>query len=222
MLAVYNRMKAAKIAMTRSCMSVLLNDFPTRLHVEMANEKRTDDPWDICLYYFYVNSSRTEGDARQFAIRHLKSPHVSAELAAIFCLVYDDTLNVIGGRSSAIARLILHIFEKLGFESLATAVLRGSATVRSAELNHLATIASSCIEILPRSFSVSFDFSEFTALAVKYFGMSCSVSDLIETMATTLSVSSNDLLYLVTDTGYRATLSEILHKGGRLNLIPSL
>jgi hypothetical protein len=220
-LAVYGRMKNANVAMTRSCISVLLNDFGTRLHVELANVEKTADPWDICLNYFLVSSSKTEREARQFALDCLKSPRQNTELAAIFCLIYHAALNV-AERESTIAHLIVHIFERLGFDSLATAVLRGSAVTRSAELNHLATIAVSCIEIFPRPFSVSFDFSEFAKQAVTYFGMSCSVSDLIETMPTTYSAPSNDLLTLVKDSGYRASLGEILHKGTGLNLIPSL
>jgi NACHT domain len=219
-LAVYSRMKNANVAMTRSCVSVLLNDFGTRLQVEVANTERTANPWDICLNYFLVTSSKTE-DAGQFALDCLKSLDRNTELAAIFCLIYHAALNV-AERESTTARLIVHIFERLGFDSLATAVLRGSAITRSAELNHLATIAVSCIEIFPRPFSVSFDFSEFAKQAVVYFGMSCSISDLIETMPTTYSAPSNGLLSLVKDSGYRASLGEVLHKGSRLNLTPSL
>src|SRR5258708_4676746 len=121
-------------------MTVLLNDFETRLYIELQDERSSQDPWDVCLHYFFLNASNAEVQARQFALKCLNSTHVSVELAAIFCLVYDATLNV-AGRGSAIARIILHIFEKLGFESLHTAVARGSATVRSAEFNHLAKIA---------------------------------------------------------------------------------
>jgi phosphopantetheine adenylyltransferase len=50
--AIYNRMKTAQIAMSTSCMSVLLNDFKTRMQIELVNAKSAD-PWDICLHYFY-------------------------------------------------------------------------------------------------------------------------------------------------------------------------
>ena len=126
------------------------------------------------------------------------------------------------GRGSALARMILHIFNGIGFDSLVAAVERGSITVRSSDLNHLAEIVTSCIKIVSRDLSVSFDFAEFTTVAVSYFGASCGVSDVIESMRKVYHVPGNDLLSLIKDTGHRAMLGDVLRKGGALKMIPSL
>jgi NACHT domain-containing protein len=218
--AVYGRMKAANIAMTTSCMSVLLNNFKTRLHVELVNKNSTD-PWDICLHYFLLRADNAATRARQFALECLASTTRAAELAAMFCLMYEETLTVVG-RGSAIARMVLHIVRKVGLDSLITAAERGSTTVRSSELNHLAQIVSSCMKIVSRDLSISFDFAEFTNIALNYFGTSCAVADMIETMRKIYNVPLNDLFFLTNDSSERAKLDELLRKGGNLEIIPSL
>jgi hypothetical protein len=219
-LAVYNRMKAAKIAMTTSCMTALLNNFKTRMEIELVNVK-SETPWDICLHYFLLHADNAATRARQFALDCLTSSSRSTELAAMFCLIYEETMTRVG-RGSAIARMVLHIFRKVGIDTLISAAVRGNATVRSSELNHLAQIVSSCIKIGFRDLSVSFDFAEFTTIASSYFGTSCAVTDMIETIRKMYNIPGNDLLFLANDNTERSLLSELLSKGGKLTIIPSL
>jgi hypothetical protein len=173
MFAVFNRMKAAQIAMSTSCMTVLLNDFTTRMHVELVNDKSTE-AWDICLHYFLLHAQNVPSQARQFALDCLASTDRSTEMAAMFCLIYEDSLNRVGHGSGA-ARMILHIFRKIGIGALIAAAERGNTSVHSSELNHLAEIVTACIKVASRDLSVSFDFAEFTTIALSFLGTSCAV-----------------------------------------------
>ena len=218
--AVYDRMKAAQAAMTTPCMTVLLNDFSTRMNIELATAKSTE-PWDICLHYFLLHARHAATRAKEFASQCLGSDDRRAEMAAMFCLMYEDSLTTVG-RGSAIAQIITHIFRRIGIDALYTAVERGSTSVRSNDLNHLAEIVTRCIKLLSRDASVSFDFSEFTTVALSFIGTSCAVSDVIEKMRKSYIIPGNDLLSLVDDRNERAHLSELLRKGGDLEIIPCL
>ena len=118
--------------------------------------------------------------------------------------------------------MIFHIFRKIGIDSLISAAERGETVVRSNELNHLAEIVTASIKITPRDSGVSFDFAEFTNIALRYFGNSCAVSDVIENMRKTYRVPRNDLLSLTEQTNERMLLDELLRKDGDLRIIPSL
>jgi hypothetical protein len=218
--AVFNRMKAAQIAMSTPCMTVLLNDFTTRMHVELVSAKCTE-AWDICLHYLLLHAQNVPAQARQFALDCLASPNRSTEMAAMFCLMYEDSLNRVG-HGSGTARMTLHIFRKIGMGALIAAAERGSTSVHSSELNHLAEIVTGCIRIAPRDLSVSFDFAEFTTIALSFISTSCAVSDVLESMRKTYSIPGNDLLALCDDSDERALLGELLRKGGDLKVIPSL
>jgi hypothetical protein len=159
--------------------------------------------------------------AREFALECLKSPNRPSEIAAMFCLMYEDNLTIVG-RGSAVARMILHIFSKFGLDTLNLAAERGEAVARSSDLNHLGKIITKCIKITPRVSSVSFDFAEFTTVALSYIGTACAVSDVLETMRKTYVVPGNDLLALLDAGNERALLGELLSKGSDLNIIPSL
>jgi hypothetical protein len=118
--------------------------------------------------------------------------------------------------------LILHILRKIGLSDLLSAAERGSTTARSSDLNHLAKIVTGCIRIIPRDNSVSFDFAEFTNVALSFIGTSCAVSDVLESMRKVYSIPGNDLLSLVNDGKERIILGELLRKGGELQIIPCL
>ena len=70
--AVYDRMKAAQTAMTTPCMTVLLNDFSTRMNIELVTAKSTE-PWDICLHYFFLHAQHSATRAKEFAEQCLGS-----------------------------------------------------------------------------------------------------------------------------------------------------
>jgi len=57
-LTIYERMKAAQIAMTTSCMSVLLNDLDTRLHVEIVKETTGDPGTFVCATSYITRKMR--------------------------------------------------------------------------------------------------------------------------------------------------------------------
>jgi hypothetical protein len=77
-------------------------------------------------------------------------------------------------------------------------------------------------QLASRDSSVSFDFSEFTTVALSFIGTSCAVSDVIEKMRKTYIVPGNDLLSFMDDGNERAHLGELLRKGGNLEIIPCL
>jgi NACHT domain len=218
--AVYNRMRAAQIAMSTPCLTVLLNDFKTRMHIELVSVKSTE-PWDICLHYFLLHAQNVPAQARTFALDCLASVDRSTEMAGMFCLIYDGALNH-AAHASGVARLILHIFRKIGIAALISSAERGSTTVLSNDLNHLAAIVTACTKIASRDASVSFDFAEFTTVALNFIGTSCAVSDVIESIRKTYIIPGNDLLALLNDSNERAMLGELLRKGGDLKVIPCL
>jgi hypothetical protein len=215
-LTIYKRMKAAKIAMTTSCMSVLLNDYDTRMHIELAKET-AGDPWDICLRYFLQHAEGAPVRARQFLMACLQTHEQNTELAAMYCLMYEDALAPAGGRS-AIAHLLLHIFQRIGILDLISASERGSTTARSSELNHLAEVTSSCIQ-LSRD-TVVFDFAEFTSVALSFISTSCAVSDVMDRVPKTYAIPANDIISLTSDPQERTTLADLLRRQGKLQIIP--
>jgi len=218
--SVFNRMKAAQIAMSTPCISVLLNDFKTRMHVELIKPKHRD-PWDVCLHFFLLRAQNVAVKAKEFALECLASDDPQIEIAAMFCLMYENSMNIIGRGASA-ARMVFHIFHKIGIESLVTAAERGETVVRSSSLNHLAAIVTQCVKISARDMSVSFDFAEFTNVALSYFSTSCAVTDVIESMRKTYIIPGNDLLVFADQTNERTILGGLLAIGGDLKIIPSL
>jgi hypothetical protein len=86
--------------------------------------------------------------------------------------------------------------------------------------NHLAEIMISCIR-RGRDRSVTFDFAEFSAIALRFIGASCAVSDVIERMPASYLVPVNDLLTLASDAEERSLLSEFLLKEGAVQVIAS-
>jgi hypothetical protein len=205
--------------MSTSCMAVLHNDFTTRMYIELVTPKSTET-WDICLHYSLLNAQNAEVRAKQFVLECLTFEDRSTQIAAMFCLMYEEALTKVG-RSSSIARMVLHIFRKISITSLISSTERGHTTVRSSDLNHLAEIVTKCIRLVPRDSSVSFDFAEFTTLALNFISTSCAASDVLESMRKTYIIPGNDLLILL-DGDERANLSELLEKGGELRVIPCL
>jgi hypothetical protein len=218
--SVYKRIKQARIALSTSSISVFLNDFDIRVYIETAKPSQAD-PWDICLRYFLHKALNTDLQARQFIFDCLNSPHQPTELAAMFCVFYEESGAGLSF-GSAIARMILHIFRRIGFNDLISAAKRGATTARSKALNHLAEIVTNCIRISPREGFVIVDFTEFTSVALSFIGTSCAVNDVIENMRKLYSVPINDLLASLEDRQERSALAEILHTGGKLQVIASL
>ena len=67
--------------------------------------------------------------------------------------MYEDSLTIVG-RGSAIAQMIVHIFRRIGIDALYSAAERGSTSVRSNDLNHLAEIVTKCIKLSSRDASL--------------------------------------------------------------------
>lgn len=218
-LAVYKRMKAARIAMTSDCMQILLNNFATRMHVELAS-LASADPWDICMHYFILHAENKPLEARNFLFTCLGTGNPSTEIAAIFCIMYEDALS---GSSvdSAVARMVIHIFRRLGLSDLISAAERGETTARSADLNHLAEIVTNSIK-LTRGMNVIFDFSGFSAVALNFIGTSCSVRDVIERIQKTFNIPANNLLFLAAETAERALITDLLRHEGVIRVIPTI
>ncbi|MVT69461.1 NACHT domain-containing protein [Bradyrhizobium pachyrhizi] len=216
---IYNRMKIARIAMTTGCIQVLLNDFKTRLHVELTKPESAD-PWDVCLRYFMLHAEGRPVDARKFLFACLDAGSPTTELAAIYCIMYEDALS---GQSadSAIARMVLHIFRRVGFSDLFSALERGETTARSSNLNHLAEIVTNSIK-LTRGANIVFDLSGFSSVALNFIGAACSVRDVIERIAKTFNVPDNNLLASTTDTAERALVSDLARREGTIRIIPTI
>lgn len=217
--AVYTRMKAARIAMTTDCMQILLNNFKTRMHVEMINPAKAE-PWDICLHYFLLHAENRPVDARKFLFICLDTGIPRAELAAIYCIMYEDALSG-PSADSAVARMVLHVLRRLGLSDLISAVERGETTARSSNLNHLAEIVTNSIRLM-RGSNVLFDFSGFSSVALNFIGTSCSVRDVIERIAKTFNIPDNNLLSLTTDTAERALISDLVRREGTIRVIPTI
>lgn len=217
--AVYKRMKAAQIAMTTDCISVLLNDFTTRLHIETVTPQ-TAEPWDICLRYFFLHADRKPVEARNFLYACLATANPAQELAAIHCLLYE---NAMAGAvaESAVAHMILHIFRRLGLHDLISAVERGDTVTRSPDLNHLAEVVSNCITLAPGA-NVKFDFSSFSSTALNFIGTSCSVRDVIERIPKVSNIPGNNLVYLTVDVAERALIADLVNHEGAIRVIPTV
>ena len=67
-----------------------------------------------------------------------------------------------------------------------------------------------------------FDFSEFSALALKYFGNSCVVSDVLDRIPTSSTIPGNNLIQLAKSSEDRSALAELLRYEGVLTFIPVL
>jgi hypothetical protein len=217
-LAVYRRMKSARIGMTIPCLTVVLDDFTARLHVELV-KPAVADAWDVCLHYFLVRAENEATKVRQYLLECLKTNRAEAVLAAIYCLTYEAALSP-DDRGSAIAEVVMHVIRGIGLYDLISASERGSTTARSSEVNHLAEIMTSCIR-RGRDRSVTFDFAEFSAIALSFIGASCAVSDVIDRMPNSYLVPVNDLLFLTSDAEERSLLSEFLLKEGAVRVIAS-
>jgi hypothetical protein len=217
--AVYKRMKAARIAMTTDCMQILLNNFTTRMHVELASPTSAD-PWDVCMHYFLLHAENKAVDARNFLFACLATGKPPTELAAMYCIMYEDALS---GSSvdSAVARMVIHIFRRLGLSDLISAVERGETTARSSELNHLAEIVTNSIK-LTRGMNVFFDFSGFSSVALNFIGTSCSVRDVIERIPKTFNIPANNLLFLAADTDERILILDLVRHEGVIRVIPTI
>jgi hypothetical protein len=216
--AVYRRMKSARIAMTIPCMTVVLSDFATRMHVELV-KPIVADPWDVCLHYFLIQAENEPVKVRQYLSECLKANRAETSLAAIYCLTYEAVLTP-DDRGSAIAEVVMHVIRGIGLYDLISASQRGSTTARSSEVNHLAEIMTSCIR-RGRDRSVTFDFAEFSTIALSFIGASCAVSDVIDRMPNSYLVPVNDLLILASDAEERSLLSEFLLKEGAVQVIAS-
>lgn len=215
---VYRRMKSARIAMTIPSLSTLLSDFRTRMHIELAKPV-TADAWDICLHYFLLQAENEPVKNRQYLRACLESGRAEATFAAIYCLAYETVLTP-GDHGSALAEAVIHVFRGIGLDDLISASTRGSTTARSREVNHLAEIVTSCIR-RGRDRSVTFDFAEFSAIALSFVGQSCAVSDVIDRMRKSFRIRDNDMLALTKDAEERALLSEFLSKEGTVQVIAS-
>jgi hypothetical protein len=218
--AVYKKMKAAQIAMTTDCIGILLNNFATRLHVETVGLPRAD-PWDICLRYFFLHADKRPVEARNFLYACLATGNPPTELAAMHCLLYESALSGASAGESAVARMVLHIFRRVGLQDLISAVERGDTIARSANLNHLAEIVRNCVTIT-RGMNVNFDFSSFSSVALNFIGTSCSVRDVIERIPKTSNVPTNNLLALSTDPAERSLISDLLRHEGFIRVIPTI
>ena len=218
-LTIYNRMKVARIAMTTGCIQVLLNNFKTRLNVELARPESAD-PWDVGLRYFLLHADNRPVDARKFLFACLDAGNPPTELAAMYCILYEDALS---GQSadSAIARMVLHIFRRVGFSDLVSALERGETTARSSDLNHLAEIVTNSIR-LARGSSILFDFSGFSSVALNFIGAACSVRDVIERITKTFNIPDNNLLASTTDATERALVLDLVRREGAIRIIPTI
>jgi hypothetical protein len=215
--AVYKRMKAAQIAMSTSCLTVLLNDIATRIHIELV-KPTSADPWDICLHYFFLHASNASSEARKFLFACLESAHVQTELAAMYCLMYEDALSA-PGSDSAMARMIFNVFRRIGLADLHSAAIRGDITAYSSEVNHFAEVITSCIRFA-RSTDVMFDSAEFSTVALSVIGNSCAVTDVIERIPTTFRIPGNNLLAVAADADERTLIADLLRHEGSVKVIP--
>jgi hypothetical protein len=217
--AVYKRMKAARIAMTTDCIQILLNNFTTRMHIELVSPVSAD-PWDVCMHYFLLHAENKPIDARNFLFTCLATGKPPTELAAMYCIMYEDVLS---GSSvdSAVARMVIHIFRHLGLSDLISAMQRGETTARSAELNHLAEIVTNSIK-LTRGMNVFFDFSGFSSVALNFIGTSCAVRDVIERIPKTFNIPGNNLVFLAADTEERALILDLVRHEGVIRVIPTI
>jgi hypothetical protein len=217
-LTVYRKMKSARIAMTIPCLTVVLNDFKARLHVELT-QPSTADAWDICVRYFILQAEGESAKVWQYLSECLKTNRVEATLAAIYCFGYEAALRP-EDRGASIAQVVMHVIHGIGLYDLLSASHRGSTTARSSEVNHLAEIMTSCIR-RGRDRNVTFDFAEFSNVALSFIGASCAVSDVIDRMPNSYVVPVNDLLTLASDSEERSLLSEFLAKEGAVQVIAS-
>jgi hypothetical protein len=219
MVFAYSRIKEAGVSMRTGSISVILSGLAIRTMMDALRVDRAD-PWDICLKYLLIKAEDGESKARAFLYDCLKSPTQSTELAAIFCLFYEEgTANPLSG--SPVARAVIHIFMRLGISQLIGAMERGSASVESSSLNHLAQIVTRCIR-LEGATRVTFDLAEFTAVALSFMRLACVVDDMIETVPQVFSIPNNDLLGSMTDRAERSLLGELLHRRGQINIIASV
>ena len=219
MMFAYRRIKAASVSMNTASISVILNEVGIRSYLDGLQEDRAD-PWDICLKYLLVKGEEGESKARAFLYDCLSSPSQSTELAAIFCLFYEEgTANPISG--SPVARALIHMFARLGISRLIGAAERGSASVESSSLNHLAQIVTRCV-ILEGSNRVTFSYVEFTAVALTFMGLACAVEGMSEAVPKVFSIPNNNLLGSMIDKSDRSLLGELLRHRGQLNIIASI
>jgi hypothetical protein len=219
-LSVYKRMKAARIAMSTGCLSVLLNDFNTRMDVELV-QPSSADPWDICLHYFFLRAAgRLPTVIRQFLLNCLESDRPTNQLAAFYCSMYEYVLAP-EAADPTIANAVLQMFRGVDFEVLFSARARGQSDARTSAANHSAFVISTSIRI-SRDRAVLLDFNEFTTATLPYMGTSCVVSDVIERMPSMFRIPENNLLAAASDPRERASIIDLLSKETDFKIIPSM
>jgi hypothetical protein len=159
-------------------------------------------------------------DARKFLFICLDTRIPRIELAAIYCIMYEDALSG-PSADSAIARMVIHVFRRLGLSDLISAMERGETVARSSDLNHLAEIVTSSIKLM-RGSNVVFDFSGFSSVALNFIGAACSVRDVTERIAKTFSIPDNNLLALATDGAERTLILDLVRRDGSIRVIPTI
>src|ERR1043165_993227 len=218
--SVYKRMKSAQIAMSMGCLSVLLNDFDTRMSIELI-DLGSADPWDVCLHYFFLRADgRLPPAIRQFFTDCFGSGRPTNALAAIYCSMYEE-ITFPTTADPIVANTILHIFRTVGFDILLSARARGQSDARSSDANHMAHVISTSIRI-SRDRAVNLDFNEFTTASLPYMGASCAVSDIIDRMPSTLRIPENNLLAAAGDRDERAAIIDLLSKATEFKIIPTV
>jgi hypothetical protein len=211
---IYKNIKMAQLAMSAKCISELLADFDTRISVE-TTPYESADAWDVCLRYFIFGNEDLVEVAKGFLAGRLESGIPPVELAAMYCLIYDNASSEQGRWS--ITFLVNHLIRRIGIYDLLSAQQRGETTARSHELNHIASIVSTAITITHDQ-NIIFSFPEFTAVALSFIGMSCMVPDYFEKIPKTFTVLRNDLLSIAPEPERRLT-AELLGKPGQLKVL---
>jgi hypothetical protein len=187
------------------------------MHVELVTPKN-GDPWDICLHYFFLHADGRPVDARKFLLACLDTCNTQIELAAMYCIIYEDALAA-SSADSAVARMIVHIFRRIGLYDIHSALERGETTARSPDINHLAEVVTNSIK-LTRGMNIIFDFAEFSSVALNFIGTSCSVRDVIERIPKTFNIPTNNLLAIATDSSERSLIAELVRREGVIRVIP--
>ena len=172
------------------------------------------------MHYFLLHADNKPLDARNFLFGCLDTANPLTELAAIYCIMYEYALSE-GSADSATARMVIHIFRRIGLNDLFSAAERGETTARSSDYNHLAEVVTNSIKFA-RGMNVIFDFSGFCSVALNFIGTSCSVLDVVERIPKIINIPANNLLTLVPDAGERALLADLVRREGGIRIIPTI
>jgi hypothetical protein len=219
-LDIYKRMKSAQIAMSTSCLSVLLNDIDTRLFIEVL-KTTSADPWDICLHYFFLRAdNRLPPEIRTFLTSCLESGRPTNDLAAIYCSMYEQIIAP-SYADPTVANTMLQILRKIGYEVLFTARARGQTDARTSDANHLAFVISNAIRI-SRDRAILFDFNEFSTSALHYMGTSCAVPDLVDRMPSTFRIPENNLIAAAAEPSERTFIIDLMSQATGFKIIATM